>query len=155
MILIAYNTEVMIVLNSSFNLLPEPWKSILAYIALALFVLKALEYFSNLFINGKKVKSKIISKISSIYGHKKLKKSAIANEIEKTVNEIVFPLQKEFPVGWIKRASIVWVRNETINDLKEGDSIIRLKPKESQDSNIVRGIYYYRGVYLFATIIVL
>jgi len=131
------------------DILPEPLKTILAYITIIGIILGALDIATNLFSKGKKGKARLYNKISKWYKHKSLEKKAIASDIEDIVNESVFHLLKELPNGWIRRTTIEWVRNEKHENLKEGESILRLQPKESQDSNLIRGIYFFFTKRLF------
>ena len=82
--------------------------------------------------------------------HRKLEKKAIASDIENTVNEIVLELQSELPVGWVNRASIEWVdRDIKEDDLTDGEMIIRIRPLENQDINLINGIYFFFSKIIF------
>jgi hypothetical protein len=58
-------------------------------------------------------------------------------------------LEDELPEGWFSKFKIEWVKDEKLENLKEGESIIRLKPLESQDSNLLRGIFHFFHIGLF------
>jgi len=76
-------------------------------------------------------------------------KNAIASDIETHVNEVVADLQKELPVGWIRKASIEWITESKKDDLEEGEIILRVKPFENQDQNFLAGIYAFFSKALF------
>jgi hypothetical protein len=81
--------------------------------------------------------------------HRALEKRAIASNIEAVVNDSVSFLQKELPIGWISRAKIEWVREESRDDMEDGDLILRMRPLENQDENLMNGIFYFFTKALF------
>lgn len=80
---------------------------------------------------------------------RRLIKNAIASDIETRVNEVVIDLQNELPVGWIKKASIKWISEIEDADLEEGEMILRLRPLENQDKNLLSGVYVFFTKALF------
>lgn len=81
--------------------------------------------------------------------HKRLVKAAIASDIDTHINEVVSDLQKELPAGWIKKASIEWVKEADETDLDEGELILRIQPLENQDANFLSGVYAFFSRALF------
>jgi hypothetical protein len=75
--------------------------------------------------------------------HKIIEKRAIASNIESVVNDSVSHLQRELPAGWISKARIEWVKEESKEDLEEDELILRIRPLEDQDKNLMNGIYYF------------
>lgn len=57
-----------------------------------------------------KTKTSLWKKIIQNKKDRHLIKEAIASDIETHVNEVVLSLQNELPSGWIKKASIDWVK---------------------------------------------
>ena len=79
-----------------------------------------------------------------------MEKKAIASDIENTVNEVVLELQSELPFGWLDRASIEWVdRDIRDSDFIDGEMILRMRPLEDQDTNLINGIYFFFSKALF------
>lgn len=87
--------------------------------------------------------------ISQGVEHRGLEKRAIASNIEHVVNDSVGFLQEELPIGWINKARIEWVQEESLDDLEDGDLILRIKPPEDQDENLMNGIFYFFTKALF------
>jgi hypothetical protein len=87
--------------------------------------------------------------ISTKYKNKNIEKKAIACNIENIVNDSVRNLNRELPGKWISRAKIEWVNEEKEEDLEEDELILRIKPIENQDVNIMNGIYYFFSKALF------
>lgn len=83
--------------------------------------------------------------------HRRLEKRAIASDIENIVNKMVFNLQKELPTGWISKASIKWVDQEVKDEnlLDEGEMILRIRPIDDQDINLLNGVYFFFRKALF------
>lgn len=81
--------------------------------------------------------------------YRKLKKAAIASDIESPINEIVASLQNELPIGWIRRAKIDWVEEMPREEFNDGEMILCLRPLENQDSNLLSGIYTFFTKALF------
>jgi len=81
---------------------------------------------------------------------KKLEKKAISSEIENAVNEVVMNLQSELPTGWLSKAAIKWVDKEIKEEeLVDGEMILRMRPLDSQDANLMTGIYFFFSKALF------
>lgn len=98
------------------------------------------------------LKADLYKSLASNVRHKTLEKRAIASNIEFVVNESVSHLQRELPAGWISKARIEWVKEESKDDLEENELILRIKPIEDQDKNLMNGIYYYFTKALFSGI---
>lgn len=90
----------------------------------------------------KKFKNFILNYLASIIKNKKLEKQAIASNIEKVVNNVVIDVQSELPLGWIRKVSIKWVSKELPTKLEEDQMIIKLKPLENQDYNLLNGVFH-------------
>jgi hypothetical protein len=90
-----------------------------------------------------KLKTNVYKKLSDSFKYKSLEKRAISSDIENVVNDSVSHLQQELPIGWINKAKIEWVKDETKKDLDEDELILRIKPINDQDRNLMNGIYYY------------
>jgi hypothetical protein len=97
----------------------------------------------------RKFKSWFWSQTAERLKNRTLVKNAIASDIETHVNEVVADLQKELPLGWIRKASIEWVTESKENDLEEGEIILRVKPFEDQDQNFLAGVYTFFSKALF------
>lgn len=118
-------------------------KDLLAAVGAGVLILNFLRLLLELIPKFGSLKDSGYSFISKRLRHKALEKRAIASNIEKVVNESVADLQKELPQGWVSRARIQWVQNETPEDLEDGDLILRIRPLEDQDKNLMNGIFYY------------
>ena len=87
--------------------------------------------------------------VQNKYRFRKFKKAAIKNDIENVVNNIVFSLQDELPYGWIRRAKIEWVPDITNEKIFTNEVILRIRPIENQDANLVVGVYSFFNNSLF------
>lgn len=88
--------------------------------------------------------------IANKYRYKRFQKKAIALDIENAVNETVSDLQSEFPAGWISKASIKWVdKNIKEDDLDDGEMILRIRPIEDQDENLIKGVFFFFSKSIF------
>ena len=84
------------------------------------------------------------------WSFKKLEKKAIASDIENTVNEVVMNLKNELPSSWLSKAAIKWVDREIKeDDLSDGEMILRIRPLENQDINLINGVYIFFSKALF------
>lgn len=95
------------------------------------------------------IKSKFWKFLHSKIKHKKLEKKAIASNIESIINDVVIDLQKELPKGWINKTSIQWVEKDITDELDDEELILRIKPVESQDSNLINAVFYFFTKSLF------
>ncbi len=89
------------------------------------------------------LKTSVYKSLATKIKHRNLEKRAIASNIENVVNESVSHLQGELPLGWVSKARIEWVKEEKQEDLDEDQLILRIRPIEDQDRNLINGIYYY------------
>ena len=125
-------------------------KDILAFIGAATIVLGFLELLFRIIPQFSNLRAKFWGFIARKWRHKKLEKRAIASDIENVVNEVVAELQTELPCGWITKVSIDWIDKDIKEeDLKDGEMILRIRPMESQDENLINGIYYFFAKALF------
>lgn len=122
---------------------------ILAFIGAASLVLMLIKLLFEVIPKLGSLRANAYRAISERYKHRGLEKRAIAANIENVVNDSVGFLQKELPVGWISKARIEWVREESLDDLEDDDLILRMKPIEDQDENLMNGIFYYFTKALF------
>lgn len=112
-------------------------------------VLKFISFLFNTSISLKIWWADFLEQRAKNLKFKNLKKRAIANKIEATVNSTVFELQKELPKNWSKKMHLKWVNKGNLKRLKNGQSILRIEPSERQDYNIINGIYFYFNETLF------
>ena len=125
-------------------------KDILAFIGAAALVLGFFETLFRVVPQLGKLRSKFWNFIARKWRHKRLEKKAIASDIETTVNEVVLELQSELPSGWLNRASIEWVdRDIRDSDFIDGEMILRMRPLEDQDTNLINGVYFFFSKALF------
>ncbi|MBN2396518.1 MAG: hypothetical protein JXC36_08700 [Candidatus Atribacteria bacterium] len=134
---------------TKFIILPGIWGAIFEIIGILIVFLTIIEQLSNLFPKLSRGKQFIFKKASQHFKFKTLEKQAISADIEGAINESVNILQDELPNGWIKKANIKWVKEQSLSDLEEGEVILRLKPQANQDSNLVHGIYCFFSSSLF------
>lgn len=130
-------------------ILPGFWGVLFEIIGLVVVLLTLFELLSNLYPKLSRGKQFIFKKASQYFKFKTLEKQAISADIEGAINESVNILQDELPNGWIKKANIKWVKEQSLSDLEEGEVILRLKPQANQDSNLVHGIYCFFSSSLF------
>lgn len=90
----------------------------------------------------KNFKDFLISYSASKFKYAKLERKAIKNDIEKVVNDVVIDVRKELPVGWIRKVVIKWVSKEQVVNLEEDQMIIKIKPMENQDYNLINGVFH-------------
>jgi hypothetical protein len=122
---------------------------ILAVIGGIVVILTAIDYLFSVTPKLAKLKNSIVLLLAERSQFKKLQKVAIKSNIEETVNLTVSDLQDELPYGWINRASIKWVRRDSVDLIEEEELIIRIKPSNNQDSNLINGVYYFFRKCLF------
>ena len=130
-------------------ILPGFWGALFEIIGIIIVFLTLIEQLSNFFPKLSRGKQFIYKKTSQRFKFKTLEKRAISADIEGAINESVNIFQDELPNGWIKKANIKWVKEQSLSDLEEGEVIMRLKPQENQDSNLVHGIYCFFSSSLF------
>jgi hypothetical protein len=126
-------------------------KSILAVIGGIVLIMKFLDLVLNLTQKLSNIKSNIWDYFAKRVKHKKLEKQAIKSNIETIVNMTVNSLADELPKGWINRVSIQWVRDKSASSIQNNEIILRIKPYESQDYNLINGIYFYFTQAIFPT----
>lgn len=125
-------------------------KDILAFVGAATIILTFLELSFRIIPQFGNLRAKFWGFLARKWRHKKLEKRAIASDIENVVNEVVAELQMELPCGWITKASIDWIDKDIKEeDLKDGEMILRIRPMESQDENLINGIYCFFAKALF------
>jgi len=126
-------------------------KSILAVIGGIVLIMTFLDLVFNLTPKLSNIKSNIWDFFAKRVKHKKLEKQAVKSNIETIVNVTVNSLTDELPKNWINRASIQWVRDKSASSIQNNEIILRIKPYESQDYNLINGIYFYFTQALFPT----
>lgn len=121
----------------------------LAIIGLITILLKPISLLISISSTLKDWWANFLEKRAKELNFKSLEKRAIVNKIEATVNSTVFELQKELPKNWSKKMHLKWVTKSNLKRLKDGQSILRIEPRNRQDHNIINGIYYYFNETLF------
>ena len=112
--------------------------------------LKFLDFILSVVPRLSKAKAAIFAGLSSATNHFFFKRAAIKSDIESTVNEVVFKLQDELPSGWIKRASVKWVRDlESRDKAPEGEIIVRVRPVQNQSLNLMFAVKTFFSNALF------
>ncbi len=124
-------------------------KNVFAYIGSLTVLIYFIKLLCEVLPNLDKIKAQIYTRISTYFKHKKLEKRAIASNIESVVNSVVKEIKNELPRGWIYKTSIEWVKNDNYEDLDENENIIRMRPLESQDLNLMNGVFFYFTKTLF------
>lgn len=114
--------------------------TIVGVITIFLIFLEKISSTSPLLSN---MKAKTWGKFYSWLRYKKLAKKAIKNDTEATVNSMVVDLQKELPPGWIRKLSIQWLKETSLADLKDEELIMRLRPLEDQDQNLLNSVFAF------------
>lgn len=124
-------------------------KDILAFIGGAVLVLTFLKLLLDVIPKLNSFRSYVYRSISGRLKYRALEKRAIASNIEEVINNSVSFLQKELPVAWISKAKIDWVREEIPEELEEEELILRIRPFDDQDQNLMNGIFYFFTKALF------
>ncbi|HEC63829.1 MAG TPA: hypothetical protein ENI23_00880 [bacterium] len=127
----------------------ELLKDILAVIGGIALVLGFLRLLFDVLPKLNFLKSKFWKFLSSKIKHRSLEKKAIASNIENVINEAVTDLRKELPSGWINKVSIHWIDKEIRNEVEDEELILRIKPMESQDQNLMNGVFLFFTKALF------
>ena len=122
---------------------------VLAFIGLITIILKPISLLISISTTWKTWWSNFLEQRAKNSKFKSLKKKAIANKIESTVNSTVFELQRELPKSWGKKMHLKWVNKGNLKRLKDGQSILRIEPSDRQDYNVINGVYYYFNETLF------
>lgn len=123
--------------------------NVFTIIGYATVILGFIELLFNVIPKFGEFRTKVWTKLAEYFKHKSLQKKAIAHNIEETVNDTVLHLKKELPSGWINKASIEWVKSSNSSSIKDGDIILRMKPIDSQDFNLLNGVHYFFSNTLF------
>jgi len=124
-------------------------KDILAVVGAITVVLAFIKLLFEVIPKLNSFRADAYSAISRKIRHKNLEKRAIASDIENVVNNSVAYFRSELPAGWVRRVRIQWVQSESSDDLEEGELILRMRPLENQDTNLMNGIYYFFTEALF------
>lgn len=123
--------------------LPDPMVKIFAVIGFILLPLTLIITLMQIFSPLKKIAAWSWNRLSDFIKVKRLEKKAISSGIEATINCSVDHLQKQMPVGWFYRTSLKWIKEQKPAEFKDGELIIRLRPKVSQDSNLFLSLFLY------------
>ncbi len=92
----------------------------------------------------KTIKASILTPLASWFGHKKLVKAAIKNDIEGNVNKVVDKIRGELPDGWADPLSIQWVASESVeNFIQDNQPVLRIKPLKEASGNFSQAVYLY------------
>lgn len=124
-------------------------KDILAFIGGAVVFLTFLKLLFDVIPKLDSIKTSFFRFLTGYIKHKSLEKRAIANDIEEVVNKTVLSLKNELPTGWVNKVKIDWIKEENIRDIDDGELILRLRPYEDQDQNLMNGIYCFFNKALF------
>jgi len=127
----------------------ESNKEIFAIIGVFAALFEILNFLFTHIPTLKKWKNNLIKSLSASIMSKRLEKLAIANNIEDTINDSVKNLRKELPNEWAYNVKIEWVNGENESDLVDNTIIMRIKPIDNQDTNLMNGIYYFFQKALF------
>ncbi len=134
----------------SFNDAKNLGIAILAVIGGFQVILAFLETLCRIIPNLNNQRVRLWRFLAEKWSFKKLEKKAIASDIENTVNEVVLNLRNELPNSWLSKAAIKWVDREIKeDDLSDGEMILRIRPLESQDTNLMNGVYVFFSKALF------
>ncbi len=129
-------------LNST-PLLPEPWGSIFAILGIVVLILTFFNLLTIIVPKLNRFKSWAYNGFSVHLKYKSLEKRAIACDIEGAINETTINLLDELPLGWVHKTKLEWVKKQESGKLEEGEMILRMQPRKSQDSNLINGVYHY------------
>ena len=89
-------------------------------------------------------KAKVLVPLAKRYRHGRRVKAAIKADIESTTNIAILSFGDELPRGWINKMKIDWVENESRDDFfNDGDMVLRLRPLDDQDGNLVRASHAF------------
>jgi len=75
--------------------------------------------------------------------YKEYKKTAIKADIENVINSITSEIRKEIPKDWIKKANIEWLEKSEDFQLENNEIIMRIKPLENEDDNVLNATYSF------------
>jgi len=119
-----------------------PYSIIIAFAVYGLIIafLKSVEFLFNFLPI---LKTKTYDVLAVWTKNRNLIRAAEAAKIEKTFNETILDFQNELPIGWIRKTSLEWVSKIKPTDLVNGESILRIKPTEFQDENLVSALYHF------------
>lgn len=128
--------------------------SIILTIAGAITIIElGISSLCNIFPKLMELKSNTWGWLAKKYKYKKLKKLAIKSDVEHAINLTVFELQSELPKGWTRKASVQWVSNlSKKNESLLDEIILRIRPLENQDMNLIYGVYSFFDQSMFPRI---
>ncbi len=78
-----------------------------------------------------------------------LRNKAISSQIDEVLNQTVFELQPYLPKGWLKRARVEWVGSHGPSHFRDGQIIVRIKPSNNSDHNLMRSLWAYFSTSIF------
>ena len=106
-------------------------------------ILGFFKALSEFFPLVRRVRSWIYGSLGSKWNFRNLQKHAIAAGIESVVNELVGDLLDELPAEWASTAKIEWIETESDVSKEEDQIILRMRPLEDQDANLVNCMFLY------------
>lgn len=128
-------------------------KDIFACIGILGVLIAFLNGLFNLIPNLSRLKADLFKYLADSFNFVFLRRAAIKSDIENIVNNVVFQLQAELPKGWIKRASIKWVRDLNRRDqAPEGELILRIRPHSGEEENLVYAVSAFFENIMFPTV---
>jgi hypothetical protein len=78
-----------------------------------------------------------------------LRRKAISSRVEEVTNQTVYQLERYLPKGWIRRARVNWVRSSAASFLAEEEIVLRIRPNNDTDLNLLYALWFYLKSALF------
>lgn len=104
---------------------------------------KVFQILINSFKYLQTLRARIWRFLADLFTIHSFRRQAVASRIEEVLNQSAFRFQRHLPKGWIKRASIRWVRISELAMLHEGQIVLRIRPGTNSDQNLMQSLYNY------------
>jgi hypothetical protein len=78
-----------------------------------------------------------------------LRRKAISTRVEEVTNQTVYHLERYLPKGWIRRARVNWVRSSAASLLVDEEIVLRIRPNNDADTNLLYTLWFYLKNALF------
>ena len=104
---------------------------------------RGIRFLLSLFPSFLSVQYKIWRWLADLFTVPAFRRRAVATRVEQVLNQTAFSLQRHLPAGWVKRAKIRWVRHPKAAQFNNGEIVLRIRPLESPDHNLIQTLWIY------------
>ena len=121
----------------------EDLKLVLAILGGIVTIAETYKLLVNSFVYLQTVRARVWRFLADVITVHSFRRRAVATRIEEVLNQSAFKLRHHLPKGWIKRASIRWVRISELAMLHEGQIVLRIRPGINHEQSLMQSLYNY------------